>query len=96
MFSPCLCVSEAGCQLDRFGQVLRQASIVTLLGIGVGTAGAILAARTFRSFLFGLKATDPSTLILAISVLSVTALIASYLPARRAAGIDPMVTLRTE
>jgi len=78
------------------GQVLREASIVTILGTGLGVAGAIAASCLVSTFLFGLAPNDPGTLAFAMAVLSVTSLVAGYLPARRAARVDPAVTLRTE
>jgi ABC-type antimicrobial peptide transport system permease subunit len=69
-----------------------------LLGIGLvaGAALALAAARTASSMLFGLKPYDPATLAFAITALAVVAIAASYIPARRAAGVDPMVALREE
>jgi ABC-type antimicrobial peptide transport system permease subunit len=69
-----------------------------LLAVGLST-GAVLTlalARTARSLLFGLQPTDTLTLLTALFVLAVVALAASYLPARRAAALDPLDTLRVE
>jgi predicted permease len=78
------------------GQVLRQSSAVTMLGIVIGTGAAMAAARTLSTFLFGLDSNDRATLVFTIAVLGLTSLVAGYLPARRASRVDPAVTLRTE
>ena len=77
-------------------QVLRQAFVVTVVGIGVGAAGALAASRMLSTVLFGLTPNDPATLVVTIILLAVTALLAGFFPARRAAGVDPAVTLRAE
>jgi len=76
--------------------VLRQGLTVTLIGIMVGVAGALVATRVLSSLLYGVTPTDPSTLAGVSLLLMGIALLASYLPARRAARIDPMMTLRYE
>jgi putative ABC transport system permease protein len=78
------------------GLILREALLLLGIGLVVGTALALAAARTASSMLFGLKPYDPSTLAFAISALALVAVAASYIPARRAAGVDPMVALREE
>lgn len=65
-------------------------------GLVAGVPLALLTARTLRSFLFGVGPHDPAALIGACFVLAVTAIVAAYAPARRAARVDPMVTLRYE
>jgi putative ABC transport system permease protein len=76
--------------------ILREAILLLAIGLAVGAALALAAARTAKSMLFGLKPYDPATLAFAIVTLAVVALAASYIPARRAAGVDPMVALREE
>jgi ABC-type antimicrobial peptide transport system permease subunit len=76
--------------------ILREAILLLVIGLVVGTALAMAAARTASSMLFGLKPYDPATLAFAVSALALVALAASYIPARRAAGVDPMVALREE
>ena len=76
--------------------VLREALLLLGIGLVVGAGLALAAGRTAASMLFGLKPYDPPTLILAISALAIVAVAASYIPARRAAGVDPMVALREE
>jgi len=82
------------------GQVLRlvvgRGAVLALLGIVLGAGGAIATTRVLKSFLFEITATDPVTFVGAALGLVVVALIASYLPARRATRVDPMVALRTE
>jgi len=75
---------------------MREAA--TLLGIGVvaGTILALLAARTARALLFGLHPNDPLTIAVAIAALAAVALAASFLPAQRAARVQPMEALRYE
>jgi ABC-type antimicrobial peptide transport system permease subunit len=84
---------------DRAGVirlVLREA--ILLLGIGLvsGCVVALWVGKAAAALLFGLEPQDPVSLITASSLLAIIALIASYVPARRAAGLDPMVTLRSE
>jgi putative ABC transport system permease protein len=65
-------------------------------GIFVGGALALLAGRAATSLFYGLKPHDPVTLTIAVVALSAVAAAASFLPALRAAGLDPMVALREE
>jgi ABC-type antimicrobial peptide transport system permease subunit len=60
----------------------------------LGTATSWVVARALSGFLFGVTATDPATFIGMLSVLTAVAVMAGYLPARRASRIDPMVVLR--
>ncbi len=76
--------------------ILREAMLLLGIGLAVGCGLAIAAARTASSMLFGLKPYDPATLTFAIVSLALVAAAASYIPARRAAGVDPMVALREE
>jgi putative ABC transport system permease protein len=78
------------------GMVLREAGKLVLLGIAIGIPAALLTSRLFSSMLFGLKATDPGSMALVIAVLLAITLLASYIPARRATKVDPMVALRYE
>ena len=81
----------AVCQL-----IMKEAGWVAGVGIAVGLLGSIGAATLIRGLLFGVRSWDASTLIAVSGVLAISALLASYLPARRAAKVDPMVALRCE
>jgi len=76
--------------------VLRDAAWMVLIGGVLGTGLALVAGRSAGSMLFGLKPYDPGVLILALGLLAAVAAAASWLPARRAAKIDPMAALRCE
>jgi putative ABC transport system permease protein len=76
--------------------VIRRGMRLTLMGLAIGMAGALALTRLLGSLLFGISPRDPVTLIVVAAVLSSVALLACYIPARRAAGIDPMVALRYE
>jgi ABC-type antimicrobial peptide transport system permease subunit len=76
--------------------VLREAGRLILIGVVVGIAGSIGAAMLMGKLLFGVHAWDAGTLAGVVVVLSVSALMASYFPARRAASVNPTVALRAE
>jgi ABC-type antimicrobial peptide transport system permease subunit len=76
--------------------VMREAAIVLAVGIAAGLLSSIWIMRLARQLLFGLTRNDSSTLALAITVLVAVALVASYVPARRAMRVDPMVALKYE
>lgn len=76
--------------------ILKEASLLATIGLGIGLAGAVLVGRTMRTTLYGVGAMDLSVIVSVAAILFVTALFASYLPARRAASIDPMQALRTD
>jgi predicted permease len=78
------------------GLVLRQAGKMVLLGLIPGIAGAWAAGRAVRSFLYGVKALDAETLVAAGAVLLLVSAAAAFLPALRAAQVDPVETLRAE
>jgi putative ABC transport system permease protein len=69
---------------------------LTAIGLGAGVLGAWGLTRLLSNLLFGVEPTDPSTFSVVSMLLIAIALTASYLPARRAARIDPMVALRQE
>lgn len=76
--------------------VVRQGMLLAFTGIAIGLTGAFALTRLLRSLLFGVGATDPLTFGAITVLLGVTALLASYIPAQRAARIDPIVSLRCE
>jgi len=76
--------------------ILGEAARLTAIGVVLGLAGALAAATLLRTLLFGVRSWDPATLAGAAAVLGVSALLAGYLPARRAAAVDPMSALRSE
>jgi ABC-type antimicrobial peptide transport system permease subunit len=76
--------------------ILKEAGALALAGIVIGTGCAILAASLMRKLLFGTPPWDLTTLICVAAVLGGSALLASFLPARRAASVDPIAALRAE
>jgi putative ABC transport system permease protein len=81
---------------DVLKLVVRQGMKPVLAGIGVGVVAAWIGTRLIRSLLFGVSATDPLTFAGVVLFLAAVALLASYLPARRATRVDPMIALRAE
>jgi predicted permease len=75
---------------------LRQGVILSATGCGVGLAGAVVLSSLVKSLLFGVTPLDPMTFAVMPVVLVVAALVACYLPARKAAAVDPVETLRAE
>ena len=69
---------------------------LTLIGVVVGLAAAFVLSRVMESLLFGITATDPATFVAIPFVLVAAATLASYVPARRATKIDPVMALRYE
>jgi putative ABC transport system permease protein len=76
--------------------VLRQSLEMILVGIVVGIAAALAAARVLERLVPGVRGTEPLTLAIMVSVLVIAALFASFVPARRASRVDPMMALRQE
>jgi putative ABC transport system permease protein len=78
------------------GLIMREAITLLGIGLGVGTVLALMGVKAATSLLFGLKARDPETFVLSISLLAIVSLAASALPAYRAARVDPLDALRNE
>jgi putative ABC transport system permease protein len=76
--------------------ILRETAVVTIAGLVLGVAVVAVAGRAVQSMLFGLEAADPLTIASAIALLAAAAIAASYVPARRAARVDPLAALRYE
>jgi ABC-type antimicrobial peptide transport system permease subunit len=76
--------------------ILREAGWLTVAGIGLGLACAVPAAAGMHGLLFGVRSWDLATLAAVAAVLAVAALLASFLPARRAASVNPVDALRSE
>jgi putative ABC transport system permease protein len=81
---------------DVLRMVVNSGLRMTAFGIVIGLAGSLLLSRVLKTFLYGIELTDRITFSLVCAVLGVTALLATYAPARRAANVDPMVALRRE
>ena len=81
---------------DMLRMVLRQSLTIVGIGLGVGLIGALVTTRLMRTLLYGVSANDFSTYGIVLLLLAGSALLASYLPARRAMKVDPMVALRYE
>ena len=81
---------------DVVGGILGRSLVVTCTGVAMGIAGAFATTRVLRTFLFGVITTDAITFAAMPLILLAVALAATYVPARRAARVDPAVTLRYE
>ena len=78
------------------GMVLGDGGKLAIIGIAIGTAGALVLTQFIRAFLFAVSPSDPLTFIGIALVLAAVAIIASYVPARRAMKVDPNTALRCE
>jgi putative ABC transport system permease protein len=81
---------------DVLKMVIGQGMALAIAGVVVGVIGAFAAMRILSSLLFGVSATDPLTFVGVSLLLLVVAWLASYIPARRATKVDPMIALRYE
>ena len=78
------------------GIILGEGLTTTGVGIALGIIAALALTRTIESLLFGVTPSDPLTFVIITALLLVTAVLAAWLPARRAARIDPLISLRSE
>ena len=83
-------------QTDIFKLIVGQGMLLTLIGVTIGLAASLVLTRTISSLLFGVSATDPVTFAGISLLLILVALLACYVPARRAMKVDPVVALRHE
>jgi len=81
---------------DLLRLVLQEALAVTLIGVAVGLAGSLLVSRVMKGYIYGISSLDPLTLAASPLLIGAVALLASYIPARRAASVDPAIALRFE
>jgi putative ABC transport system permease protein len=81
---------------DILRSVLKEGLVLSLLGLGIGVVASLGLTRLIESQLYGVTATDPATFATVSAVLVGVALLAAYIPARRAASVDPLVALRHE
>jgi putative ABC transport system permease protein len=83
-------------KLDVLGMILGQGARITATGIAIGITGAFALTRVLSSLLFGISATDVATFVSISLLLAIVAIVACWIPARRATRVDPMVALRQD
>jgi putative ABC transport system permease protein len=81
---------------DVLKMVLGQGTKLAAAGVGIGLAGAYALTRVMSTLLFEVSVTDPATFAAVVALLAIVALVACYIPARRATKVDPLIALRTE
>lgn len=81
---------------DVMRLIIRQGMTLVAFGVALGSLGAVALTRLMASLLFGVSATDPPTFIAVVSLLTLMALVACWIPARRATQVDPLIALRNE
>ncbi len=83
-------------RLQLISMIMREAGVMLVIGLAIGTGLALLGSKAAEALLYGLKPTDPLTITVAIVILSLVAAAASYVPALRASRLNPMIALRDE
>jgi putative ABC transport system permease protein len=81
---------------DVLRLILGEGARLAFMGVAIGLVASLAVTRLMSSMLFDIQATDPLTFVAVAALLSLVALFASYVPARRAMKVDPMVALRYE
>jgi len=81
---------------DVLKMVLGQGTKMAAVGVGIGLAGAFALTRVMSTLLFEVSVTDPATFAAVVALLAIVALLACYIPARRATKVDPLIALRCE
>jgi len=81
---------------DVMKMVLGQGTKLAAVGVGIGLAGAFALTRVMSTLLFEVSVTDPATFAAVVALLAIVALLACYIPARRATKVDPLIALRCE
>jgi ABC-type antimicrobial peptide transport system permease subunit len=79
-----------------YGLTFAQVGVPVCLGLIVGLGASVLAGRAIERFLYGVEAVDPVVMLLVVGLFLLSAAAAAFLPARRAASVDPMDALRAE
>jgi len=82
--------------MNIIGMVLREGLVLTIVGLMVGLALGLGVAKVSASMLYGISPIDPVSIFVTVAMLGAASLLASYIPARRAAKVDPMEALRYE
>src|SRR5581483_6019117 len=83
-------------QADILRMMMRWGMLLTVIGVAIGTVGSFFVTRLLTDFLFGVKPSDAITFAGVAAVLGLVALLACYIPAKRATKVDPMIALRSE
>jgi predicted permease len=89
-------VALGATRFDILRMIVKRGMQITLAGVGVGLVGAFLLTGLIRSLLFGILPTDPTTYVVVSLFLVTVSFLATYIPARRAAQVDPVTSLRNE